>query len=213
MATRKRDPETGFTYLELLVSLALLAVMSVLLGGAFGFNQRVWERGAQLESREDLAISRLMFRKHLEGAVSSQVPQRDAAFVGSARGFELQGRIQTPDGSLVGDARLALEVVADGPSQRLVWSFTTNSRSRESAQVTQETLATNLRDVWLSYLEGYDTGAEHWQPQLERNTTHPTLIKIEASKANGRPWPPLVISPGKALRQREISASSLVPPG
>lgn len=84
-----RSASAGFGLLELLVSLALVGLVTAIIAQSFSFGARVWEREAARGTDLDLAAMRLTAM--LEGAVLPTVRAADFSvrvpFAGSERGL------------------------------------------------------------------------------------------------------------------------------
>ena len=86
----------GFTLLELLVAMTLLALLAGLLFGGLSFGVRVWEKGdAELEKLAELQIAHGLIRRVISRALISGVTdgesQDTAIFEGTADGLRLVG--------------------------------------------------------------------------------------------------------------------------
>ena len=66
---RRRSPRAGFTLLELLISLCLMSLLTVVILGALGTGARVWEH-ATVEQQvvEETVVARKFLRRWLEQA-------------------------------------------------------------------------------------------------------------------------------------------------
>ncbi len=188
-----RQPDAGLTYIEMLVSLALLAIMSVLLAGAFDASRRILDRASGLSLDEDALLARLELRRALENARPDATAS--PTFAGSANGFTAEFLGQE-------DAPLNVTYTPEGELQ---WQG-------GSADVTQ--LAKELTGVRFSYYAiDQSSGQRQWTTAWVGENRFPDLIRIEARRPDGSPWPSMVVAPSKRLRQTEISASSPLPPG
>jgi general secretion pathway protein J len=85
---RRRSPQAGFTLVELLVSLTLLALIMSFIPGTLRIGQRVWESDDRFERRAGLAA----FARYVEDRLAEAMPiqQRESTglrveFTGEAR--------------------------------------------------------------------------------------------------------------------------------
>ncbi len=60
--------EAGFTLLELLVSIAILVLITTYLFSSFGFGRRAWEAGASVQQVASVDIARDYVRRRLSQA-------------------------------------------------------------------------------------------------------------------------------------------------
>lgn len=179
-----RDPQAGLTYLDLLLSLALLSMMAALLAGGFTTAGRVWDRATDLALNEEEILSRRDLRRAIGFLRANQ--NQDLTFIGTDDAFELHGVSRTVRVRAAGvDGALAL-----------LWSDGVQSRQ----------FASDLQSLEFSYLAAGQTG---WQA-IHSAEVFPGLIRIEGETALG-PWPPFVIRPSEMLRQTEMSATALFP--
>ncbi len=197
----RRPLNSGFTYLELLLSLALLAIMSVLIAGSMDFSRRVWEQGANLSDTSDQAIVRYELRQIVE----SWDRKGDAVFVGGQDRFSWQGLARVAGAA----ARFDVSVETEQRNGRTDLALL---RALDGQAHVSQTLADQLKNIRFLYFGQIEARQERAWHETWPGPAPPKLIKIEALRANGRAWPPIVLKPGKMADQRLISSSSPLPP-
>jgi general secretion pathway protein J len=198
--------QRGFTLLELVVALALVALMASVLYGALGFAGTAVDKGeAKAEANASMRLTEEFLRQQLEGQHPLRM-RRMAEFpllFGGTRD-ELRYAAPLPLRVSAGgmwyfrlrvdhdDARspLVLErMVPDLAAARLP-DFTTPERS---------ILAEDIGEIRIAYL-GLDPHADKsetptWRDRWDDAQRLPQLLRIEVIPRHGPPWPPLVVAP------------------
>ena len=202
---RRRGGQAGFTLVELLVAMALLALLSGLLVGGLHMS-----RGAVIGS--EVATERLLradagfalIRRQLEAAEPMPLGVLflpPVAFAGDAQHIIFiapPGAFLAPGGQQV--TWLAVETAAGGA--RIVLGFRPLDRARDAwppaldAAGAQETvLIEGITHAEFSYFGQADPShAPQWQQDWHDQTMLPTLIRL-AIAGGGRDWPDLVVTP------------------
>lgn len=195
----------GLTYLELLIVLMLLAVIAVLIGGAFDFVRQSKERAIEMADREGQVILRGLFR----GWVETMSPvTSENNFHGSAEGFSFN---------------FSQKMQAKPNIQLLSIDFRiTNNSSAEIALTGFDALGQTLlektrvfepllQSFSLEYYGKINDSPARWHPEW-REDHLPRLIRFQATRENGDPMPPLTIRPGVQYSQSVISLLFPSPP-
>lgn len=192
--TNRRNPSSGITILEMLLSLAVMAMISIGIGSLFQTGNQVWLRVGSNDYVAGEAVARADLRRELENMT-----------------------IVSPDTGLTTLFRATNEDFAFVAADEEVWTnvLFIDGRLiiRNEATGTAETVRRNLLQTSFTYF-GRKTVREEtrWHTNWNDATILPSLIKIETWQINGTANPPLSIQPGKLTRQIDISLSSLVPP-
>jgi general secretion pathway protein J len=201
--------QAGFTLLELVIALTLLALMSGVLFGALGYAGRSWEGGeAKAEQTASMRLSHAFLRSQLE----AQHPLRmrrmveyPLLFAGSRD--ELRYAAPLPpriSGGGIWYYRLA--VVREGDRSRLVLERQVPDldagRLPEFERADRSILAEDIEEIRLSYF-GRDTGASNlttptWRERWDDRNRLPLVIRIDVVPRRGAAWPTLVVSPRQA---------------
>lgn len=187
--TASRDRERGFTLLELLVSMTLLAMLFVLLFGGLRFGMRAWERGTSTADAVDQvrAVQELL-RGEIERACPHVIPNTDpqapprVQFAGDSNAVSFLGPAPNAAGS-ARCVRLSLSLAPDGKHQRLVLNINGNDSD----------LLRGVQSADLAYLA--DGGV--WQSGWSGQRVLPALIRVRVSfpKGDARVWPELFLTP------------------
>jgi general secretion pathway protein J len=210
--TRQRPRERGFTLLELIVALTLLALMASVLFGALGFAGRSWEGGeTKAEATAQMRLSHGFLRTQLE----SQHPMRmrkmpDFPLLFTGTNAELRFAAPLPARVTGGGVWLyRVRVAEDDDRGRLVLERmlpdTDAGAFPEFDDADRSVLAEGVKELRIDYY-GYDAGVSRnaatpsWRDRWEDRQRLPILIRIEVVPRAGASWPPLVVSPRKGLQ-------------
>ncbi len=180
------DPgAAGFTLLELLVTMSLLGLLTMVMFGSMRFGVQVWARtGTDLTAANDARKAETVIEADLSRAYplySATGTTAEIAFDGEARRI----RYLTPSQEMAGGLEtVALEAVGDGNAQDLI------RRSRaELAQSSEEhrkALFTHIQAVAFSYFGASGDGDKPaWSPEWRHKTRLPRLIQIAIAWRGG----------------------------
>ena len=178
-----RRKEQGFTLLELLLSITIIALIAVLLLGAFHVGYRAWEKGdAAIESLQRMRGVLELTRRQLTAAVALGVlpeagPQLD--FQGSERALRFISTHSLVPGP--GSGRIVVNYRAEtGPDGRWRLVFHEQSllqaedptRSAEPLPADYVELIGGLADIRFEYLKAGETVGEPvwsavWNPEAD----------------------------------------------
>jgi general secretion pathway protein J len=190
-----RARELGFTLIEMLVTVTLLAVLCLLVFGGVRFGARAWE-GSQSHGAgsDELRVVQDLLRREMEAVY----PYYDASdpvhpfieFEGDANAVSFLGpapqAAQTP-----GRARVSIVRERDGQywqvAMRAVPELAASTRGAWSVS-----LLRHLAAIRFSY---YGDGG--WRSDWGRQAAIPGLIRlhVEFPHGDGRVWPDLVVAP------------------
>jgi prepilin-type N-terminal cleavage/methylation domain-containing protein len=196
MTTRRsprRRRRAGFTLLELLVALALLATLTVILMSALEFGTQVWRRDDK--GAADLAVAYRTLQNNIERAlpIPERVEQSNAvvmAFDGTADALTLvvanPGRV-----GLLGDTVLRVERNdGDGaPFLAVSWApYDPKQRLAIDAFNETLTLLPDVHAVSFRYFgaRDQDGGPRRWSDAWRMQSRLPRVIAIDLETADGR---------------------------
>jgi len=205
---RPATPAGGFTLLELVVALTLLALMSTVLFGALGFAGRSWEGGeAKAEASSSMRLSEGFLRAQLESMHPLRMRKvADFPLLFGGTSDELRYTAPLPariTGGGVWYYRLA--VTREGERSRLTLERTVPDVDAASPPgfdgADRSILAEDIGELKVGYF-GRDAGAAvavapTWRDRWDDGNRPPLLVRIDVVPRRGPAWPPLVV----ALRQ------------
>ena len=181
--------QAGFTLLEILVSMTLLAMLFVLLFGGLRFGMRAWERGtSSADAVDQVRVAQDLLRREIErscprrrAAAGPQDPPR-VDFAGDTAGLAFLA----PAPGAAGGAPCvptSLSVAADGKLKQLVLDVNRSGTS----------LLHGVQGIALSYRAGDDIWRNDWNGE----TALPDLVRLRVTfpKGDNRVWPELFIAP------------------
>jgi prepilin-type N-terminal cleavage/methylation domain-containing protein len=204
---KRVQSDSGFTFLELLISIAILAMISVMISGAMVYTRQVWNRGAKFTQYEHQALLRDSLRGWLQNVHDHKAITGDQ----NALGFTvLWGDMLRED---IYELQIKLHVIRNRTSDDLVVGLTGLDIDDQVVLSEQRILLADMRDLRIRYFgKPAPTGQWGWYDAWAFENPNLKLIRIDAAHDDGRAWPPLTVRVGLTIDQRKISASSLVPP-
>ena len=182
--------QSGFTLLELLVSMTLLGLLFVLLFGGLRFGMRAWEHGTTTTDAVDSVRSvQDLLRREIERAcprLSAAGPQDMPHVEFSGTPWQLNFLAPAPDAA--GGQRcvpMTLAVQPDGRLQRLRLVLGVNPEATD--------LVNHAQSIEFSYLATDGVWRNDWRGQPDL----PALVRLRVIFASGdaRLWPELFMAP------------------
>lgn len=199
----------GFTLIELMVALALLALMSATLAGSLALAGRSWDAGeTKVGDTTSMRVAQEFLRAQLEGQHAQRMkkmPGFPILFAGDRSEMRfaapLPARVQ---GGGVWFYRLRVADV-DGHASLVLDRMmpdVTATAMPDFGGAEHSVLATDVKSVSIGYLgpdPGVSTGFEPaWREQWEDTQRLPMMIRIDVEPARGAKWPTLYASPREA---------------
>ena len=184
-----RTDEAGFTLLELMVALTLLALLSLVLLGGLRFGRQVWQsaesgiantnqiRAFQDELRRDIAQAQPVF--------ISTAPAPHIDFDGTSS--QLMLLAPSHEG---GFERLV--VSSDGSISTIAGRLELANR-KEATYLKSIKGVGGLRFAYYGKLAG--EGAVAWHGEWRGQTRLPQLVRVDATANKGSVWPLMVVAP------------------
>jgi Tfp pilus assembly protein PilV len=201
-----RNPKAGVTLMETMVALLIMAMVAVLLSSGLGGTARSFNRSDDAAAAIDQALARNDLRNWLEHALPSPAPgDQHPLFLGSAS--EITFLTVPPSASFW--PGLATQVDLDTTP-----TVTVQGLSQEDREERRQSLAIAPTEARLSFRYWGQISldaAPAWHNNWPASAGIPILVRIDF-QGLARPLPPMIVRPGKAWLQSEMSLSSLVPP-
>ncbi len=207
-----RNPRSGgFTLVELLVAISLLALMSSVLFGSLNLAGRSWDAGeAKAESTANMRLA----SDYLRTQLTAQHPQRmrkrlEFPLLFGGESDEIRYAAALPGRVGLGGIwyyRVVLAPVADKDTKALVLERVIpdleDTAMPTFASAERSVLADDVKSLKFSYL-GLDANASPemtptWRDRWDNAQQLPQLIRMEVAPRNGEPWPAVVIAPRSA---------------
>ncbi|WP_189368205.1 prepilin-type N-terminal cleavage/methylation domain-containing protein [Tateyamaria omphalii] len=173
--TRARS---GFTLLELLISLLLLAMISAAVASVTGYAVRLFDRSDDLQRQSEQLHHRALLRDWIVRAD----PDALSRFAGTADELTFQARSDTALAWNTGHLIIQVASGEDGTDLRLL----------DDENASRETLPLSSSNLQLSYY-GMQAGQAGWHDSWIEQGALPILIRISGSDA--REWPDFIAMP------------------
>jgi general secretion pathway protein J len=176
----------GFTLLELLVTLSLLGLLTMVMFGGLRFGVQVWARtGTDLTGVNNARKAEMLIEADLDKAYplySTTGTTAEIAFDGEAH----RVRYLTPSNETPGSLdSVALEKIENGTTAGL--DRTSRAELARSDEVHRKTLLTPLTSVTFSYFgSAHDGEKPTWSNEWRHRTRMPQRILIAIDEQGGR---------------------------
>ncbi len=214
-----RSPDAGFTLVEMLVSLTLLALAAVLMLEGLGSGQRLWAGQAARTARgESIEAAEAILRTRIEGLRPTTRFESANAYADIDGGQRQLVFLANPAEAdrpsaarryrlMVGDRGELLLGSAPAPPVEARPGVVRSgaARSVDASLEPDYTDQLLLRDVGGLDISYYgpdpDGGAPHWQADWSRRASPPELVRIRVAlkDGDGRVWPELIVHPAATV--------------
>jgi general secretion pathway protein J len=191
-ARRTADPESGFTLVELLVSITLFAILSVLLAGTLRTGSRAATTGqARIDRTTEIAVSETAIREQLAGVLPVAAPGA-AALLFDGRGDSVDF-VGLPPAYLArgGFQRLSLGVTG----QQLVLRWQPLGDAPEAGGQRPAILLERLENVAFAYYGARDYAeTPQWHAEWRGAIRLPSLVRLHFLFLDRHDVPDLVVA-------------------
>jgi general secretion pathway protein J len=202
MDTRCKNKQSGFTLVELLVAITILAMVLVAVTGSVRASTRlagsVTERAHSVDRQVQI---RSFLRRHLTQASTMKLlvdaGREVVAFSGSSSRISFVAPM--PESAATsGLHQLALQVEDSEHGQQLVLlhvPFLPQLQgSNWNNEVGREVLLEDMQRIEFSY-RGGDPATSYWSDEWNNPEVIPALIRIEFGSQDHQAWPHIIVSP------------------
>ena len=203
----KPSRQSGFTYLEMLISLALLGLISVALASSLDFGRQVWKRAEGYSDIEQTAVLRSSLRGWM------QETEDHAAIIGSEQSISFTVRPSISPHPDIFQMDVTLGIEKGQNADILFLSLVGYNIADKVIFQDRRIFQSDLQKITITYYGNASSQKpKTWHNEWSFEEGQIDLIKITANNASGRVFIPFTARIGISLAQRKISASSLVPP-
>lgn len=201
-----RNPKSGITLMETMVALLIMAMVAMLLSSGLGGTARSFSRSTEITAAVENALARRELRQWFEQALIAPAPG-DTRVLLQGSSTELAFLTAPASANFWPGSALLVEL----SSAPLI-------SAQGLSPDTRDELTTSLTiappEAQLSFRYWGQLTAEAplaWHDTWPASAGLPGLVRIDFVGLS-RPLPPMIMQPGKAWLQSEMSLSSLVPP-
>lgn len=185
------NPRTGLSLFELLVSLALLALLSAGLAAALNIGAQLYSRTTTL----GVADEQVVLRGRLRGWLASAVPPAQlvpfpSRFIGTAEGLEFTTLAETPFAPDASGLRVSLAF--DGGELRM--AVRTMSDDGSTLAEFDHLLTSDTGAGSISYFDASSDPPE-WRGSWQETTRLPDLVQITTDPTSRPDWPEFTVRP------------------
>lgn len=195
MAAEARDrcTEAGFTIVEMLVSLALCALLALLMVQTIQATGLINRTVRRLDAQEETRLVREHLRRVFADRVGRRTNGRHAPFLGMPDHIAVMVQANR-DAERATEARLEVGTLPSPGGLALI-----EISGPADAQGLPETLLDRIAGLHLRYFGAQDGDAgPRWAPTWTRRDRPPALVEVTVGflPADPRRWPPLVLALG-----------------
>jgi general secretion pathway protein J len=190
----------GFTMMEVLVAMTLLALLMTALSGSIGFVGRSWDRG-WVASEKSAAFSRIesTVRRMVERAfpVTVRVEKNQRfLFEGKETSLRLVAH-DAPGGSAGALYVQEIAVTGTGSQRQLLYrQYLFRSGASRPERVTEAQMLSGDFSIAFSYFgSARPSTPPVWLESWTSDRTLPVLVQVTIQTGDEPPWPPIMVRP------------------
>ena len=208
-ARRRSWRNAGFTLIELIIALVLLALIASLLFGSLSMAARSWDGG---EAKADEVSSMRLAQTFLREQIEAELPLRlkkaaELPLMFAGESDEIRYVAAMPPRVQEGGAYFfRLAVMRNGDKSQLVLERTipdpAATENPEFTAADHSVLAEGIAELRISYFgrdaNAADVDVPSWRDRWDDRHRLPLLMRIDVKPVKGMPWPTLVVEPRRA---------------
>ena len=190
----------GFTMMEVLVAMTLLALLMTALSGSIGFVGRSWDRGWET-SEKSAAFSRIesTVRRMVEWSFPVTVrAEKKQRFLFEATETRLRLVAHDAPGGSAGALYVQeVAVTGTGSQRQLLYSqYLFRSGSARPESITEAQMLSGDFSVAFSYFgSARPSTPPAWVESWTSDRTLPDLVQLTIHTGEDTPWPPIIVRP------------------
>ena len=186
---RRMHRNAGLTLMELLISLALLALIAVGISSSLGLAVRIHDRSEAIGLQSGPVLYRIHLRHWLQTATpSSLLTPFPVRFEGAADRLEFFTLAETPQFPQAAALRIGLAAGAG----KLALTVTAIADDGSELETLEKTLAEGASDVRFSYLSA-DQDTSDWLNAWHQDAGLPRAVKITVAPGSTPDWPDFIV--------------------
>ncbi len=200
-----RYPQAGFTLLEVMIAMVLLAVMMTLLLGGMRVGADSWDQGERVAERASrLVVVDNFFRSHLSDVKPlfeaptdpSKVGQpAKLTFYGGATWLNYAGTLPPQVRGGLYKFQLYLAVEGERSDLKLAMRPFSTGEKEVDEPIEDVLVLENVESLHIEYYKKASFGGKsQWMEEWKENTL-PAVIRIDIALRGESAWPPIFVAP------------------
>jgi general secretion pathway protein J len=199
----------GFTLIELVIALALMALIAALMFGSLSMAARSWDGGeAKANDVSSMRQTQAFLREQIEAELPLRVKKAvELPLMFAGEHDEIRYAAALPPRVQDGGAYFfRLAVVQRGDKSQLVLERTipdpAATQNPEFTAAEHSVLADGIAELRISYFgrdaNAADVDTPSWRDRWDDTQRLPLLMRIDVKPVKGAAWPTLVVEPRRA---------------
>jgi general secretion pathway protein J len=201
--------QRGFTLIELVIALVLMALIAALMFGSLSMAARSWNGGeAKANDVSSMRQTQAFLREQIEAELPLRVKKAlDLPLMFAGEHDEIRYAAALPPRVQDGGAYFfRLAVLQRGDKSQLVLERTipdpAATQNPEFTAAEHSVLADGIAELRISYFgrdaNAADVDAPSWRDRWDDTQRLPLLMRIDVKPVKGAAWPTLVVEPRRA---------------